>query len=151
MPVLATQVNARLGELELVLRQVPDLDVLGLERDRVKRLVRELGEHEPGRRVVEQLARSPQRRLLAGADRGQIREPGDVVEVKVGQDDVETHDALEQVRTFDEPADPGARVDHHRRVPVAEQRARRLAAVRGEPATPAKDDQPIEHLQPDIG
>ena len=68
-------------------------------------------------------------------------EPGDMVEVEVGQHDVELVDSVEQRRLLDQAPDPGARVDQDRLPAPPEQGTRCLTTVGGEPASSAEDRQ----------
>ena len=115
--------------------QVADDDVLLLERDRdgtarARRRSRIRGSAcrraaRPGPQIVV-CGHSPSGR--------EVGEAGDVVEVEVGEQDVESLDAVEQLGRSISRADAGPGVDHDRRVAVAQQRAGGLAAVRREPA-----------------
>ena len=139
--VLPARRDPHAGELELAARDVPHLDVLRLERDRVHRLVRHRRQDRLGGRVVQKPARTPQRGVVADAERRQVREAGDVVEVKVREQDVQAIDACEDVGLLDQPCDAGPGVDHHRLVAVAQHRRRRLASVGGKPAAGSEDRQ----------
>jgi len=133
------------GKLQLARADVAHLDVLPFERDGMERLAGNVVQQLVRRRVVQQPAGTPDRRLLAEADRREVGEPGDVVEVKVRQQDVDPGDAGQQRWPLDEPADAAAGVDDDRVFPPAQERACGVSSVGGEPATAAENAQHVNN------
>ena len=117
-----------------------------LERHRVKRLVRDAGSSRlVGVGAVQQRP-GPHTVVCAHEPTaGQVGQAGDVVEVEVGEQDVEARDSVEQLGSLDQAADAGAGVDHDRRVAVAQERAGGVPAVGRKPAAAAEDNQAFEH------
>ena len=68
-----------------------------------------------------------------------------MVEVEVRQHDVETIDAVEEIRLLDAPSDPGAGIDQDCAGAVPVQGTRGLAAVGGKPTPRAEDRQLPAH------
>jgi hypothetical protein len=122
------------------LLQLPDLWQLVRTKWRERRLQEwreELGTGLP----VEPLAGPPHRR--SPLERGHVREPGHVIEMEMGEDDVQLLRSGEEGRLGHQPVDPRARVDHQGAVPVANEDARRPPLRGGDPAAAA--EQPRLH------
>ena len=107
----------------------------------MERLTRHPGQQLLGRSAVHQLTWAPDRGVLAEAERGQVREPGDVVEMEVREQDVEPRGPAQELGVLDDPCHAGSGVDHDRGVALTKQRASRVATVTGEPAAAAQDPQ----------
>ncbi len=153
MPGLDAERDPHPAELHLAGRQIAHGDVLRVERQGVKGLVRHPAEQLRGCGLVAEAARPPQGRVLAVADGRQIGQAGDVVEVEVREHDVQARDAGQVFGVLDQAADPGSGVDEDRVVAVAQQRARGVASEGGEPPAAAEDGERRRHRasQPTAG
>ena len=137
--VLTAESHAGGGQLELAGGYVAHDEVLLLEWDGVKRFIRDAGEDGVRGSAVEQLPGAPDRGVLAQTKGGEIGQPGDMVEMEVGEQDVESLHTVEEAVPLNEPRDAGARVDHDRGVAVPQQRARGVPLVCRKPPSPSED------------
>src|SRR5262249_11795986 len=87
--------------------------------------------------VIEPASRGPDRG--ANRERRQIRQSADVVEMEVGEHDLQLVDPLQKPRIAEQPAGAGADVDHQRAVTVTDQVAGRLPDAGGRSAAAAED------------
>ena len=120
--ILAASVDPDAGQLARAQRQVADLDALPFERHRMEGLMEHARQQLLCRCLVQRAARAPDGHPVREAEGGEVGEPDHVVEMEVGQKDVELLHAVEQPRILDQPADARAGVDQDRAVAVAEQR-----------------------------